>query len=203
MAKPDWITVTPASGSNNGSFDVVAAANTELARNGIITVAGGGISKTLDINQAKVAPAVTINILSALYFPDGTNPNPITVGSKQITLNDGSKTTAFDLGTILLQQGNTFRIMCMCNNENMTETGTVFHSTPDNWKNETIGDSFLFFQDTQVAFTKDIIAFDGVVKAKDATNSLITPMIFELVCYNPVVGYNSGVGYIYCRMQVV
>lgn len=42
MAKPDWITVTPASGSNNGSFDVTAAANTGLARNGIITVARGG-----------------------------------------------------------------------------------------------------------------------------------------------------------------
>lgn len=51
MAKPDWITVTPASGSNNGSFDVIAAANTEAARNGIITVAGGGVSKTCNIGQ--------------------------------------------------------------------------------------------------------------------------------------------------------
>ena len=42
MAKPDWITVTPTSGSNNGSFDVIAAKNTGVARNGIITVAGGG-----------------------------------------------------------------------------------------------------------------------------------------------------------------
>lgn len=42
MAKPDWITVTPASGSNNGSFDVIAVANTGAARNGIITVAGEG-----------------------------------------------------------------------------------------------------------------------------------------------------------------
>lgn len=51
MAKPDWITVTPASGSNNGSFDVTAAANAGLARNGIITVAGGGVSKTCNIVQ--------------------------------------------------------------------------------------------------------------------------------------------------------
>ena len=85
----------------------------------------------------------------------------------------------------------------MCNNENMTETGTIFHSIPDNWKNETVGNSFLFFQDNQVAFTKDIIAWDGVVKAKDATNSLITPMIFELVYDGSVVGY------VYCRMRVV
>lgn len=51
MAKLDWITITPASDSNNGSFDVTAAANTGLARNGIITVAGGEVSKTCDIVQ--------------------------------------------------------------------------------------------------------------------------------------------------------
>lgn len=51
MVKPDWITVTPTSGSNNGSFDVIAAKNTGVARNGIITVAGGGVSKTCDIVQ--------------------------------------------------------------------------------------------------------------------------------------------------------
>ena len=51
MAKPDWITISPASGSNNGSFDVIAAKNTGVARNGIITVAGEGVSKTCDIVQ--------------------------------------------------------------------------------------------------------------------------------------------------------
>lgn len=51
MAKPDWITINPTSGSNNGSFDVIAAANTGLARNGIITVTGEGLSKTCDIVQ--------------------------------------------------------------------------------------------------------------------------------------------------------
>lgn len=79
----------------------------------------------------------------------------------------------------------------------MTETGAISHSTPNNWKNEMVGDSFLFFQDNQAVFRKDIIAWSGVVKAKDATNGLITPMIFELV-YN-----GSVVGYIYCKMLVV
>lgn len=51
MAKPDWITITPPRGSNNGSFDVTVAANTGLIRNGIITVAGGGVSKTCNIAQ--------------------------------------------------------------------------------------------------------------------------------------------------------
>lgn len=51
MANSDWITVSPASGSNNGSFDVIAAKNTGVARNDIITVAGGGVSKTCNIGQ--------------------------------------------------------------------------------------------------------------------------------------------------------
>lgn len=51
MAKLDWVTITPASGSNNGSFDVTAAANTGLARHGIITVTGGGMNKTCNIAQ--------------------------------------------------------------------------------------------------------------------------------------------------------
>lgn len=51
MAKPDWITISPASGSNNGSFDVIATKNTGVARNDIITVAGEGASKTCNIVQ--------------------------------------------------------------------------------------------------------------------------------------------------------
>lgn len=63
MAKPDWITVTPTSGSNNGSFDVIAAKNTGVARNGIITVAGG-VSKTCDIVQKSGKAIFAINDIS-------------------------------------------------------------------------------------------------------------------------------------------
>lgn len=72
MAKPDWITITPASGSNNGSFDVVAAKNTGIIRNGIITVAGGGVSKTCDIIQSGKAifSISNINIASEAVLSD-------------------------------------------------------------------------------------------------------------------------------------
>lgn len=76
MAKPDWITITPASGSNNGSFDVTAAANTGLARNGTIIVAGEGVSKTCDIVQksGKAIFAIrNINIASEAVLSD-VNP---------------------------------------------------------------------------------------------------------------------------------
>lgn len=64
MANPDWITVTPTSGSNNGSFDVIAAKNTGVARNGIITVAGEGVSKTCGIVQKSGKAIFSISNIS-------------------------------------------------------------------------------------------------------------------------------------------
>lgn len=52
MAKPSWISVSPASGTNNGSFDVTADDNyINPARKGVVTVTGGGINKTIDVSQ--------------------------------------------------------------------------------------------------------------------------------------------------------
>lgn len=52
MAKPSWISVSPTSGTNNGSFDVTANDNyINPARKGVVTVTGGGINKTIDVNQ--------------------------------------------------------------------------------------------------------------------------------------------------------
>lgn len=41
MAKPDWITINPTTGSDNGSFNVVVDENAGASRNGIIIVTGG------------------------------------------------------------------------------------------------------------------------------------------------------------------
>lgn len=52
MAKPSWISVSPASGTNNGSFDVTSNDNyINPARKGVVTVTGGGINKTIDVSQ--------------------------------------------------------------------------------------------------------------------------------------------------------
>lgn len=47
----NFITVTPDNGNNNGSLSVTAGNNTGDARSEVITVAGGEISKTLNVNQ--------------------------------------------------------------------------------------------------------------------------------------------------------
>lgn len=88
MAKPSWISVSPASGTNNGSFDVVAAKNTGAARNGIITVAGGEVSKTVTIDQ-KIG---TFKVKSIRLTGQSMRPTKVTIGSKEFYLggNDPS-----------------------------------------------------------------------------------------------------------------
>lgn len=82
MAKPSWISVSPASGTNNGSFDVVADKNTGAARNGIITVAGEEVSKTVTIDQ-KIGAFKVKSIRLTGQSPKPTN---VTIGSKKFYL---------------------------------------------------------------------------------------------------------------------
>lgn len=52
MATKDFVDYSPASGSNNGSINITASKNTEVnPRNTTIVVEGGGLSKTIAVNQ--------------------------------------------------------------------------------------------------------------------------------------------------------
>ena len=52
MSKPNWINISPNSGNDNGSIQVTAQANEGWdARQGSVAVAGGGLSKTIAVNQ--------------------------------------------------------------------------------------------------------------------------------------------------------
>ena len=51
MSKSNWVNILPNSGNGNGSIQVTAQANEGDARQGSIAVAGGGLSKTIAVNQ--------------------------------------------------------------------------------------------------------------------------------------------------------
>ena len=51
MSKPNWVNISPNSGNGNGSIQVTAQANEGDARQGSVAVAGGGLSKTIEVNQ--------------------------------------------------------------------------------------------------------------------------------------------------------
>ena len=51
-----WLSVSPASGSGDGAVEVRATANPGAARSGTVTITGGGITRTLAVNQAAATP---------------------------------------------------------------------------------------------------------------------------------------------------
>ena len=51
MSKPNQVNTSPNSGNGNGSIQVTAQANEGDARQGSVAVAGGGLSKTIAVNQ--------------------------------------------------------------------------------------------------------------------------------------------------------
>ncbi len=72
-----WLTINQTSGSNNASPLVSYAANTGAARSGILTFTGGGITKTLTVNQTAV---------STLEVTPNTQAAPNTEGSFSISI---------------------------------------------------------------------------------------------------------------------
>ena len=58
-----WLSLNRQSGTNNGSFTITAASNTGAARSGRITVTGGGLTRTIDVNQGAAA-TLQLNINS-------------------------------------------------------------------------------------------------------------------------------------------
>lgn len=51
MSKSNWVNISPNSGNGNGSIQVTAKANEGDARQDSVAVAGGGLSKTIAVNQ--------------------------------------------------------------------------------------------------------------------------------------------------------
>lgn len=70
MSKFNWINTSPNSGNGNGSIQVTARANEGDARQGSVVVAGGGLSKTIAVNQdAKSLVIGSFNQNSNEYDP--------------------------------------------------------------------------------------------------------------------------------------
>ena len=55
MTKPNWVNTSPNSGNGNGSIQITAQANEGDARQGSVAVAGGGLSKTIAVNQDAIS----------------------------------------------------------------------------------------------------------------------------------------------------
>ena len=65
----DWLTVSPSSGSNNGTLTATYQANnTIIQRVAHITVSGGGITIIVTVTQASIGPYITISVTGLTNF---------------------------------------------------------------------------------------------------------------------------------------
>ncbi|MDR1722721.1 MAG: hypothetical protein LBR84_02125, partial [Tannerella sp.] len=80
-----WLTLSKSSGSNNGTFTATAAANTTTAqRTATITVAGGGITRTVAVTQdAATAATLTVSPTTYNFVAAGGTSSAFTVTSNQ------------------------------------------------------------------------------------------------------------------------
>lgn len=62
----DFVEVANDSGTNNGSFNVVCEQNSGNERSTILTVSGGGITKSIICNQTTGVPNVIIGGINGL-----------------------------------------------------------------------------------------------------------------------------------------
>ena len=88
----DFVEVANDSGTNNGSFDVVCGQNSGDERSTILTVSGGGVSKTVTVIKGGVSFNVNIFVIA--------------LGNNLIECTCISDATASSTRTILLQANN-------------------------------------------------------------------------------------------------
>jgi glucuronoarabinoxylan endo-1,4-beta-xylanase len=84
-----WITVSPASGTNNGTVSVSVTANTGSgSRSGTVTISGGSIIRTVSVTQSGVANNLTVS-------PSSLNPGSV-AGSSNVSVTSNVSWTAID-----------------------------------------------------------------------------------------------------------
>jgi mannan endo-1,4-beta-mannosidase len=120
-----WLTASPASGTNNGSFAIGATVNTgTTARSGTVTVTGGGLTRTIAVTQAA---------------PSSSN---LTVSTTAVSLSSAASSATFAITSnvgwtvadnqswlsISVPSGNnnaTVAIMATANTQAASRSGTV------------------------------------------------------------------------------
>lgn len=60
-----WVSVSPTSGTNNGSFNIVALQNTETtSRSAVVTVTGGSLTRIINVSQDAANPRTGLNLIN-------------------------------------------------------------------------------------------------------------------------------------------
>jgi rhamnogalacturonyl hydrolase YesR len=83
---PAWLTVAPGSGNGSASLTLTATANTGAARTAVVTLQGGGLTRTLTVAQATAlgsAPSITAIPNQTILLNSSSAAIPFTIGDAE------------------------------------------------------------------------------------------------------------------------
>jgi ribosomal protein L14 len=89
-----WATVTPTSGTNNGTINVSITANSGAARTAIITVTAGSLMRTVSIQQAAFVDSLSLSADSLILSAAASATNTIQVMSNKTWTVSSNQTWA-------------------------------------------------------------------------------------------------------------
>jgi mannan endo-1,4-beta-mannosidase len=120
-----WITVSPASGSSNGSFTISASANTGTSsRTGTVTVTGGGLTRTVAVTQAAPSSSNLTVSTTAVSLTSAASSATFTITSNvgwTVTDNQSWLSISVASGS----NNATIAIMATANTQAASRSGTV------------------------------------------------------------------------------
>ena len=121
-----WISVSPASGSNNGSFTVSATANTGAAsRSGVVTVSGGGLTpRTVAVTQAGMSANNLTVSPTSLPLASGASSGTVSV-TANVTWTVGDDQTWLSTSSTGGSGNGSFTVSATANTGTSSRSGVV------------------------------------------------------------------------------
>ena len=124
-----WLTVLPASGSNNGTITVTAAANTSTSqRTATVTVSGNGVApQTISVTQGAYVPPVTLSLTvsaTSLNFAAAGEQQAFTITSNT-TWSVSSSASWLTVSTASGSNDGTITVTATANTSTSQRTATV------------------------------------------------------------------------------
>lgn len=101
-----WISVSPASGSNNGTVAVSVTANGGAARSGNVTISGSGITRVVTISQSGTTASLSVSPTSISYGSGAGSQNVAVTSNTSWSVSDNqswisaSPTSGTNNGTV-------------------------------------------------------------------------------------------------------
>ena len=118
-----WLTVSPASGSNDGTVNVTAANNSsENKRETTISVSGGGITKTISVTQETFY--LTVSPLTLIFSSSGEQ-KPFTITSNTSWNVSSNPSTWLTIAPVSGSNDRTVTVTASANSSTSQRTATI------------------------------------------------------------------------------